>query len=191
MTSRTHDVFAVASLITVATYYPPPSINLITLITSSIGCIVGALLPDIDQETNRLWDLIPAGHLIGDVLGKLFLAHRTLSHSVLGVFIVYKLLGLLLPKLFNSTFINVQILFASIMIGYLSHLLADALTEEGLPLFFPIKWKIGFPPIKPWRIKTGGWFEKFVVFPSVIAYIVWFVSVNQDKIFNNIKLIIK
>lgn len=191
MTSRTHDVFAVASLITVATYYPPPSINLITLITSSIGCIVGALLPDIDQETNRLWDLIPAGHIIGDVLGKLFLAHRTLSHSVLGVFIVYKLLGLVLPKLFNSTFINVQILFASIMVGYLSHLLADALTEEGLPLFFPIKWKIGFPPIRAWRIKTGGWFEKLVIFPATIAYIVWFVSVNQDKILNNFKLIIK
>lgn len=191
MTSRTHDVFAVASLITVATYYPPPSINLITLITSSIGCIVGALLPDIDQETNRLWDLIPAGHLIGDVLGKLFLAHRTLSHSALGVFIVYKLLGIVLPKLFNSTFINVQVLFASIMIGYLSHLLADALTEEGLPLLFPLKWKFGFPPIRSWRIKTGKAFEKYLVFPGIIVYTFWFILSNKNELIKIIKLSIR
>lgn len=182
MTSRTHDLFAFASLITVATYSPPASMNLVTVIVASIGSVVGSLLPDIDQASNRLWDLLPGGDFLGRVLKNLFLSHRTISHSLLGVFLFYKILGWILPKLLNPGFLNVSLVFDALLIGYLSHLLLDSFTEEGLPLFFPLKWKIGFPPIKSWRIKTGKWFEKFVVFPGIIAYIVWFVAKNQEKL---------
>ncbi len=191
MTSRTHDIFAFASLVTVAAYYPPASLNLATMITSLVGGVVGSLLPDIDQESNRLWDLLPAGQFLGGVLKNVFLAHRTISHSLIGVFAVYKFLGWVLPKLLNPGWINIQIVLASIMIGFLSHLLIDSLTEEGLPLFFPLKLKVGFPPVRPWRIKTGKWFEKFVVFPAIIVYIVWFVGKNQTRIADILKLAIK
>lgn len=191
MTSRTHDVFALASLITVAVYYPPSSLNVITLVTSSVGCIVGSLLPDIDQASNRLWDLIPVGHFVGKIFTKLFLAHRTLSHSLLGIFLINKALWWVLFKLFNPSFIDVKIVYSSIMIGYLSHLLADAFTEEGLPLLFPIKWKVGFPPIKQWRIETGKWFEKLIVFPGILAYIFWFVINNQGKMIDVLRLTTK
>jgi len=66
MTARTHDVFAFASLITVAAIYPPNSLNLATLFTSLIGNVVGALIPDMDQATNRLWDLLPGGNFVGN-----------------------------------------------------------------------------------------------------------------------------
>lgn len=191
MTSRTHDLFAFASLLTVASYNPPVSLNLLTGVTCLVGNIVGSLLPDVDQASNRLWDLLPGGDSLGRVFRKLFLAHRTVSHSVLGLFLMAKVLGWLLPKLLNSGFVGINLIYCSIMIGYISHLLLDGFTEEGLPLFWPIPWKIGFPPIASWRIKTGKWFEKLVVFPGIIAYIVFFVSNNGEMVRNLLKLVVK
>lgn len=191
MTSRTHDLFAFASLITVAANYPPLTLNAATLVTSSVGSIIGSLLPDIDQASNRLWDLLPAGHVFGRLLKKLFLHHRTISHSLLGIFLVDKILSWVLPRILNQNFINVQIVFYSLMIGYLSHLLLDFFTEEGIPLFFPVNLKIGFPPISSWRIKTGKGFEKFVVFPGIVLYLLFFSFQNQTKIFSILKLVVK
>lgn len=191
MTSRTHDVFAFASLVTVAVNYPPASLNMSTLVVSLIGNIVGSLLPDIDQATNRLWDLLPAGNLLGRVFRKLFLSHRTLSHSFLGIFLVHKLLWWLLPKILNPDYLNIDLIYYSVMIGFISHLFLDLFTEEGLPLLFPIKWKFGIPPIHHWRIKTGKAFEKYIVFPGIIAYSLWFAFSNQGKLIGILKLAVK
>lgn len=190
MTSRTHDVFAFASLITIASYYPPSSLNPSTLVVSLVGNVVGSLLPDIDQASNRLWDLLPAGNSLGRIFRKLFLAHRTLSHSLLGIFLVHKLLWWFLPKILNPNYLNIDLIYYSAMIGFVSHLVLDLFTEEGLPLLFPVKFKFGFPPISSWRIKTGKWFEKLVVFPGIIIYSIWFAISNQAKfisIFKSIK----
>jgi inner membrane protein len=191
MTSRTHDIFAFASLISLASYYPPASLNLTTTVACLVGNVVGSLLPDADQATNRLWDLLPAGNQVGKVFRNLFLHHRTLSHSILGAFLIYEILSFLLAKFLNPAYVNTTLVLLSIMIGYLSHLLADSFTEEGVPLLFPFKFKFGIPPISSWRIKTGKWFEKFVVFPGIVIYIIWFSAVNQAKILDVLKLIIK
>lgn len=189
MTSRTHDIGAFASLVTVAVNYPPTSLNASTLVVSLVGNIVGSLLPDIDQATNRLWDLLPAGNFLGKIFRGFFISHRTISHSLLGIYLLSKLLWWFLPKVFNPGFIYNQIVYSSVMIGFISHLLIDAFTEEGIPLFFPIKWKIGFPPFKHWRIETGKWFEKFVVFPGIIVYLFWYAITNQEKLISILKLI--
>ncbi|OGM22314.1 hypothetical protein A2863_04210 [Candidatus Woesebacteria bacterium RIFCSPHIGHO2_01_FULL_38_9b] len=189
MTSRTHDAFAFASLVTVATFFPPESLKLTTLVVSVIAADIGALLPDIDQAGNRLWEMLPSGHNLGRIFRRIFYRHRTLTHSFIGVFGIYKLLEWLLPKFLNSGFIDINIVIASIMIGYLSHLLADSLTEEGLPLLFPINISFGIPPIRKMRIKTGRWFENFVVYPAVWIYLVWFITENKDillKIFRTL-----
>lgn len=54
------------------------------------------------------------------------------------------------------------------MIGYLSHLLTDSLTTEGVPWFFPIPIRLGFPPFKSLRLKTGGLIEKVLIFPGLV-----------------------
>lgn len=189
MLSRTHDIGAFAALLTVAAYHPPLFLNPSTLVVSLIGNIVGSLLPDIDQASNRLWDLLPAGNLLGKIFRKLFLAHRTLSHSLLGIFLVHQFLWWLLPKILNQNNLNITLIYYSLMIGFVSHLFLDFFTEEGLPLFFPIKARIGFPPISSWRIKTGKWFEKLVVFPGIIGYCVWLTINNQEKFVSIFKLI--
>lgn len=176
MLARTHDLFAFGTLLTAAVYFPPQSLGAATVIVAIIANIIGALLPDIDQASNRLWDLLPGGNLIGEVLKNLFGGHRAVTHSVIGVVVVYKLIAWLIPQLLNPNFVDSQLVVVALMIGYVSHLVLDGLTEEGLPLMFPLKINFGFPPIKSWRIKTGKWFENWVVFPAIIIYLIIWLS---------------
>ena len=189
MTARTHDAFAFASLVSVAAYYPPESLNLFTLFAAIIGNNIGALMPDMDSAGNRLWDLLPAGDVLGKVFRRIFYKHRTLSHSFLGVFLIYQLLAWVLPKFLNPSFIDPHIVLISIMIGYLSHLLADSMTKEGLPLLFPFKIDFGIPPIEGLRITTGKWLERYIVYPSVWIYLIFFIYYNQDRLADVIKLV--
>ncbi|MFA5828837.1 MAG: metal-dependent hydrolase [Candidatus Shapirobacteria bacterium] len=170
MTFRTHQIGAFAALLTVVAYLHVGGISTATAITALIANVVGALLPDMDQVSNRLWDLLPIGHVFGKVFGKLFLGHRSLSHSLLGIFLVYKGSMWLIPNLLNRDFVNTDSVVFAMLTGYVSHMILDGLTEEGLPLLFPIRWKFGFPPWKKLRIHTGRWVEKWVVFPLLVIY---------------------
>lgn len=172
MNARTHDAFAFASLLTVAVVMPPENMSVLTLFASIVGNIVGSLIPDMDQAGNRLWDLLPAGDFIGKIFRRVFYKHRTLTHSFLGLFLIYEALKYVLPYLLNPAYVDHHIVLGSVMVGYISHLIADSLTKEGLPLFFPIDINIGFPPFEFMRITTGKWVEKYIVFPLVGVYII-------------------
>ena len=189
MTARTHDIIAFGALITAATYFPPNELNISTTFAGLIGSVVGALIPDMDQATNRLWDLLPAGNFFGKIFRNIMLQHRTISHSLLGTYLLYKLLLFVTPKLLNPAYINIQLVVTAVMIGFISHLAADMLTKEGIPLFFPIPLKIGFPPIEALRIPTGKFFEKFIIFPAVVAYLVYFVTIKRETLVSLVKLI--
>jgi inner membrane protein len=189
MTARTHDAFAFASLLTVAYFHPPESINLMTLIGSVIASDVGSLVPDMDQAGNRLWDLLPAGDTVGKYLRKLFFEHRTFSHSIIGTLVIYKILQFLLFRLLNPAFIDPKLVLAGVMIGYLSHLLGDAFTKEGLPLFFPLKINVGIPPIEAFRIKTGNFIENFIIYPGIWIYVFVFIYTSQENLVSILKLV--
>ncbi len=189
MTARSHDSFAFATLVTVSAFIQPQPLNVLTLFVAVIANNIGALIPDMDQAGNRLWDLLPAGDYIGKIFRRIFYKHRTLSHSLLGAFLIFKSLDWLLPKIANPVFINPDIILVSIMIGYLSHLLADSLTEEGLPLLFPLPLNIGFPPIASWRMTTGSWFETYFVQPGIFVYLIWFIATHQQELTHVFSLI--
>lgn len=180
MTSRTHNAIALASLVTVAAIYPPESINVTTFIGVIIANNIGGLIPDMDTSGNYLWGLLPQGKFLGRFLRKIFYKHRTITHSLLGLFLIFSFLDFVLPKLFNSSFVDTNLILSSIMIGFVSHLVADSLTEEGIPLLFPLKLTFGIPPIRKIRIKTGRWFENLIVFPGVWIYLFWFVNQNKE-----------
>lgn len=182
MTARTHDVIAFSSLVTVAALNPPALLNVPTACAAMVGNIVGSLLPDLDQASNRLWDLLPFGDQVGKVLRNLFLSHRTITHSLAGVVGCSYVMARFLPAVFQPNYIYWRVVFDAIMIGYISHLVADSMTKEGLPLFFPLKINVGFPPVEWLRVKTGGWVENGVILPGVIAYLFWFVGRNQEKL---------
>ncbi len=189
MTGRTHDLISFASLLTVASLYPPQKLNLTTTIAGLMGSVVGALVPDMDQATNRLWDLLPAGNLVGKILRHIMLGHRTISHSLLGLYIFHKLLLTLIPKLFNPEYVDSNIIIASLMIGMTSHLLADSFTRDGVPLFFPFKIKVGIPPFKALRITTGKFVETVLVFPGTLIYIFYLIYIKKDVFLNLLRLI--
>lgn len=189
MTGRTHDAIAFASLITVSVANPPESLNVATATAAVVANIVGATMPDIDQATNKLWKFLPGGDHLGKILRRAFMGHRNLTHSFIGIFLVYKLLEFTLPRLLNPQYVNWEIIFLAMMIGYISHLLGDFLTKDGLPLLFPIKWKFGFPPISAFRITAGNWIENLVVLPGTAAYIFWFIGSNHGEFVKLIKLI--
>lgn len=189
MTARTHDIVAFASLLTAVIIYPPDNLNIPTVFTCLIGNIVGALIPDMDQATNRLWDLLPAGNIVGRFLRKIMLSHRTISHSLLGIFILFHILLKIIPVFLNEGYINSLFVIYSIMIGFISHLAADSLTKEGIPLLFPLKWKIGFPPFSFFRITTGKFMENFVIFPTVLGYILWLGYFKREIFLGVVRLI--
>jgi inner membrane protein len=189
MTGRTHDLISFASLLTITSIYPPESLNLTTTVACLMGSVVGALVPDMDQATNRLWDMLPAGNFVGRVFRHLMLQHRTISHSIIGAFIFYKILDIFIPKLLNPDYVNSSIVIVSLMIGYVSHLIADSLTKEGVPLFFPLQFKIGIPPIRSLRITTGKFVETIIIFPGVLIYVFWLIYQKKEIFINLIHLI--
>jgi len=189
MTSRTHDMIGFASLITVAANFPPENLNVNTAIASLIGCTIGSLIPDMDQATNRLWDLLPAGNFLGRIFRNLMLEHRTISHSILGGYILYKILSFVILHLINPNYVDIELVTISIMVGFVAHVCADMLTKEGVPLLFPLPFKIGFPPIKALRITTGKFVEKVLIFPGVIVYLIWFVAYHRVQLLSLLKLI--
>ncbi len=173
MLARTHSIVAFACMSSAVIYFAPIDVNTTTFALALMFNTMGSLLPDIDQASNKLWDLLPFGDTFAKYFNKMFLSHRGLTHSIIGFILVDKLIRWLLPIILNGHFIDIFTVYSALMIGYISHLIADCLTEEGLPLLFPLKYKFGFPPIKRWRIKTGGWFENIIVTPLLVFYILW------------------
>ncbi len=184
MVARTHSLFAFTCMLGAVAYFGTKDVSTATIVACLFFNTIGALLPDIDQASNRLWDLLPIGESIGKALG-VFMKHRGISHSFLGIFLADKFSYWLITNLFNTGFVDTKMVYWSLMIGFISHIAADSLTEEGVPLLYPLKINFGLPPIKPWRIKTGGWYENMVVAPSLIFCCLWLVVVYWP-IFGNI-----
>ncbi|KAF0224346.1 MAG: putative membrane-bound metal-dependent [Rhodospirillaceae bacterium] len=92
---------------------------------SLAAAALGALLPDIDHPHS--W----AGRKVRfiSVPLSLLLGHRGLTHSALAV-----LAGAVLLAIMGTGW-----LAAPVVVGYLSHLLADGLTPSGVPLLWPHK----------------------------------------------------
>lgn len=179
MTARTHDLLAFAFLATAAVYVPPVALTVPTLFTSIVGNVVGSLIPDLDQASNRLWDLLPGGNFVGRVFRHAFLGHRTISHSLLGGYILYKFLEFALPRVFNGNYVDAHVVLVSIMLGFVSHLVGDAITKEGIPLFFPFKIKFAFPPLRLLRVTTDSWVEHLVILPLILLYLGYFFVDHQ------------
>jgi inner membrane protein len=171
MTARTHDLAAVTALALVVLAEPIRTITLSTAIVAVFANLIGGITPDIDQPTAPLWRNLPVGHIFGKIFDKVSGGHRFLTHSILGLiifgFVIHWLLISLQPIMKN---VNIGYVWWAFMIGMLSHLIMDSLTKEGVPWLLPIPVKFGFPPIKKFRVRTGHWAEKLIVFPLLLLF---------------------
>lgn len=168
MTGRTHDLaaFTALNLVVVTTSVPPMTIP--TAFVAVSANFIGALVPDIDQTTSMFWKNVRGGGSLAVLITPLLGGHRFISHSILGIVLFGFLSRLLFNALGSFILVDMQIVWISFMIGYISHLLMDTTTKEGVAWFFPIPWRIGMPPFSFLRVKTGGWIEKVLVFPGLV-----------------------
>jgi len=168
MTGRTHDLAAFTALSYVLVTTPPEKITLATALVAFTANMVGGLAPDLDQSTGALWRKVRAGSIIGKIISPLIGGHRFLSHSIIGVILAGIITNIILNAVGTVLLVDMNIVWWAFMIGFVSHLIADLFTHEGIPVFFPIPIKLGIPPLSFLRMKTGGIVEKSFVFPVLI-----------------------
>lgn len=171
MTDKTHQLIGLTAA-TGIYFAVHPNDPLTVGIAGTIiaGSFFGSILPDIDQPTANLWDAIPLGNFINRPITRSLGGHRNLTHSILGVVLFSWLATWFVWRVFRPDLFDQALFLQSFEIGFMMHLLADAVTVEGIPLFWPLGANMGFPP-RPFhgiRIVTGKWFESLVVFPAVV-----------------------
>ena len=111
----------------------------------SLGlALMGSLLPDIDHPQS--W----AGRKFRVISVPLsaMLGHRGITHSLLAILLGSMTLGAM----------GLNHISAPLIVGYLSHLLADGLTPSGVPLLWPNRRRFSLP-----LCKTGSAMEMLVV----------------------------
>ncbi|MFH1786890.1 MAG: metal-dependent hydrolase [archaeon] len=107
---------------------------------------LGALLPDIDTPKSKLGRKVrPLSDIISWLAG-----HRGWIHSFSGFAVAMVIVGML-------SLAFAERIFLPFFAGYMSHLALDAMTKEGVALFYPF-WnkKISGP------IRTGSLTEKIL-----------------------------
>ena len=114
--------------------------------------MLGVVAPDVDTEHSKVGKRVIISKLI-----RIFFGHRGAIHSFLGAV----LLSLIL--IFVLRFVNLPDSLAIwFFIGYLSHLLTDSLTPQGIRWFYPFsKKKFRF------FIRTGSTLETLFSFAVV------------------------
>lgn len=170
MTGRTHDLAAFTALNLIVVSVPLPQMSLATAILALSACFIGGLAPDLDQPTANLWRRLPLGPFFGSLFAPIMGRHRFISHSILGFFIFGIIAKILLNWMSTFVIVDIDIVWNAFLIGFMSHLIADSLTLEGVPWLFPIPINFGFPPLEALRLKTGGFIEKYFVFPSLLLF---------------------
>lgn len=183
MTGKTHQIIGLGTGLSYYIASAPSQYNPATFGAVLVFSCIGALLPDIDQPTSKLWHALPFGHVAAEITDPL-LEHRNITHSILGAVIIGTGFYFLLRIFPTYWGINTHIVFIVTMISYLTHLLADMFTNEGIPLLFPYHRFFGLPP-KPFeglRIATGKWFENLIIFPIFSLYLLVYLWLNISTI---------
>lgn len=182
MTGRTHDLAGFTLLLTTAIFTETKSVSVATLIVALLSNQIGALFPDLDQATSNAWDRFPAGHYLARIFSPLAGGHRHITHSLLGL-VLFGLLSLKVLEAVGSVLlVDTHVVWIAFMIGFVSHLLMDLLTDVGLPLLWPLKFKFGVPPTRKLRPATGGWVEMLIIFPGLVLINFYLIYTHYNKI---------
>jgi inner membrane protein len=146
MLFHTHIMFGVVSFILLSPLFSGGNEVLFLVFV-----LLGSVLPDIDDGHSKIKK---ASGVIGSIISFIF-KHRGIFHSLVMVIALFIVLSMW------STYYAF-----GLCIGYLSHLLSDALTPMGVQFLYPLTtWKLRGP------IKVGSIGEWVVLFGLVILVI--------------------
>jgi inner membrane protein len=188
MTGRTHDLAAFTALGIIVAYHPLNQMTLSTALVAIIANMIGGIAPDIDQPTAPLWRLLPIGGVVGRIFKPFMGGHRFLSHSLLGLLIFgvawHYVLQFLKPVMPT---IDITLVWWSFMIGFLSHLVMDTFTKEGVPWLLPVPVRLGIPPLKAFRVTTKSFMEQVIIFPGLILVNIYIYYAHYSKFLDLVK----
>ncbi|MBV9470266.1 MAG: metal-dependent hydrolase [Abitibacteriaceae bacterium] len=160
MTWSTHVLFGINSLWLLDALPPAPDVTNFALLVAVAA--FGALLPDLDAAESKLKHL-RIGGIKPFFLPAQFvhrqLGHRGLAHSLSGL-IILALMSLPLIAWWG------WLPSLALVLGYASHLAADALTKSGIPFFYPSHYRYHLLPLH-WRFTTGSQAEE-MLFPFLV-----------------------
>ena len=122
-----------------------------------IYCVVGAMVADLDAVESKIKHVkvmnikpfVPVSRAINREFG-----HRGLLHSLWG-WVGWTLL--IVPLVTTIDWVPV----AALSLGYASHLMGDACTLTGIPLFYPTQVRFHLLPAAL-RIRTGDALEEVI-----------------------------
>ena len=156
MKGRTHFFIAILAGSIYFNYYSI-SANWILAIGFAFALLFGALLPDIDEKRSKISHKLPAVSKAVSLITK----HRGIFHSIW----IPVILVLLAKFVISKYFVLPNLVLTGFVVGYASHLLADALTVEGIEPFHPLKLKLrGF-------LKSGSALEAVLVL-LIVTYLI-------------------
>lgn len=157
-------MIALVAALWLLTLYPV-SLGPILAVLAILVVMVGALTPDLDQPTANLFRRTLGGKLVHRLFTAFSGGHRHFTHSLLGIVAIgyalnWIILHLLQPVYHQQAFA----LWYAFMVGYISHPLADTLTDRGVPWLWPLPWNIKIPPgPEELRVTTGSFVENLLV----------------------------
>lgn len=149
--------------------------NLLKLILINIG----GFLPDIDTRFSFIGRIFsPISTFIEIKYG-----HRTITHSLLFIFLIYCIL-------FPLKFFNYGEYTNFVLFGILGHILLDSCNKQGVLLFYPNITKAVFPRKEELRIAVNSDSEKTLL---VILLILLLISIpfSQVGFFRSLHLLLK
>lgn len=147
MLAKTHVAFGIlAGLLTLKYAAVSNDLLFIALV------IIGVFLPDVDHPDSKLNNSLKITKII-----PFFFSHRGFFHSIFAALLVFGVLWHFVGFIYGF----------GLFVGYLSHLLSDALTISGVNFLHPIaKFKVRGP------VQTGTFVETLVFF-AVIGIDAW------------------
>lgn len=150
MLAKTHLAFGfLAALILKPMIHPSDAILFFAVV------LLGSLLPDIDSPESKI------SHKTGPLskLVAVFSKHRGIFHSLFFAALIAVLVGYLAGSIYGI----------ALCIGYLSHLIIDGFTIQGINFLHPVGklYLSGF-------IKTGS-IGEWIVFAGVLGLIGWMI----------------
>ena len=122
--------------------------------------VIGSLIPDIDNPKSTFGSKT---FFTSNIINKMF-GHRGITHAPIILLIFSVGLLFVLNSFHMESYIPILYGYT---IGYISHLLLDALTKAGIPLFYPISKK----RFHLLNIKSGGIAERLIVVGIILLLI--------------------
>ena len=160
MKGASHLLIGLGAAAVVQRIYAPFGDSWQALALAGAAAVVGALLPDVDSDESVIRQATGTARS-GGCVGKLASlgisaitgGHRVGTHTAVA-WLVISAIAWAVGRVANLPYIAI-----AFSVGYLSHLLADALTVEGVPLFWPLtKRRVCLLPSFI-AIRTGSFFE--------------------------------